>query len=194
MRDPAARIPRLKHQNRTVAQQRVIDVFSLPGQLNVDDNHVLNTLAQHPDLAEPFLIFNRHLLKTSTLPVRLRQIAIMRVAWMCKSTYVWASHLRTSLRAGLVGEDFEPISVGLTHSHWNSEEKAVLHATEQLVETANLDDAAWHALANFLDQQQLLDFLFTVGNYLLLSLVCNATRIEREEELQELAERYGSPT
>lgn len=192
-RDPAARIPRLGRENRTKAQQKVIDVFSLPGQLDVDDNHVLNTFARHPDLAEPFLIFNRHLLKSSTMPVRLRQIAIMRVAWIRKSRYVWASHLRTSLRAGLVAEDFEPIAMGGSALHWNSEEQSVLRATDQLVETSDLDDDTWQALASFLDHQQLLDFLFTVGNYLQLSLVCNAIRIEREKELQDLADRLGSP-
>jgi 4-carboxymuconolactone decarboxylase len=192
-KEPTPRIPRLGKENRTAAQQKVIDVFSLPGQLNVDDNHVLNTLARHPDLAHPFLTFNRHLLKSSTLPVRLRQIAIMRVAWIRKSRYVWASHLRTSLRAGLLEGDFEPIAIGETAMHWNSEEKSVLRATDQLVECSDLDDESWQALSRFLDTQQLLDFLFTVGNYIQLSLVCNAIRIEREEELQQLADRLGSP-
>ncbi len=192
-RDPAARIPRLQPEDRTAAQQKVIDVFALPGQLNVEQNHVLNTFAHHPELAEPFLIFNRHLLKTSTLPVRLRQIAILRVAWIRKSSYVWSSHLRTSLRAGLEEADFTPVGIGESSPHWNSEEKTVLHATDQLVDSSDLDDETWQALGRFLDYQQLLDFLFTVGTYVQLALVCNAIRIEREDELQDLAERLGSP-
>ena len=39
----------------------------------------------------------------------------------------------------------------------------------------------------------LMDFLFTVGAYALLGMVCNALRIEREDALLELAEKYGAP-
>lgn len=192
-KDPPARIPQLKKEHRTQAAQAVIDVFSLPGQLNVDSNYVLNTLAQHPVLAQPFLTFNLHLLKTSTLSVRLRQIAIMRVAWLKQSRYVWSSHLRTSLRAGLSDADFEPVKEGEKSSHWNHQERVVLHATDQLIEASDIDDPTWQALSEFFDHQQSLDFLFTVGNYIQLALVCNATRIEREDDLLALAERYGAP-
>jgi len=48
-------------------------------------------------------------------------------------------------------------------------------------------------MTTFLDQRQVMDFLFTVGAYALLGMVCNALRIEREDALLELAEQYGAP-
>lgn len=192
-KDPAARIPCLSREERSEAAQHVIDIFSLSSNLDVDDNHVLNTFAHHPALAEPFLNYNYYLLRSSTLPARLRQIAIMRVAWLRKSRYVWSSHLRTSLRAGLEAQDFEPIKDGPHAAYWNDQEKAVLHATDELVTTSNIENDSWQALSETLDRQQLLDFLFTVGTYLQISLVTNAIRIEREDDLLQLAERFGAP-
>jgi len=171
----------------------IIALFAGPGRINVDENHVLNTLVHNPELARHFLLFNRYLLMSSTLPVRLRQIAIMRVAWVRKARYVWSSHLRTSLRNGLSGEEFEPVKEGETSAYWNAEERIILRATDQAMENSDLDDATWHALSGFLDQQQIMDFLFTVGAYALLGMACNALRIEREEALLELAEKYGAP-
>lgn len=192
-RDPPARIGRIAPEQKTDDMRDTIALFAGPGRINVDENHVLNTLVHHPDLARHFLLFNRYLLMSSTLPVRLRQIAIMRVAWISKARYVWSSHLRTSLRNGLSGEEFEPVKEGETSPYWNTEERIILRAADQATENSDLDDATWQALSGFLSQQQIMDFLFTVGAYALLGMACNALRIEREDALLELAERYGAP-
>jgi len=123
----------------------------------------------------------------------LRQIAIMRVAWIKKARYVWSSHLRTSLRNGLSGEEFEPVKVGETSPYWSHEERIILRATDQAMENSDVDDATWQKLTAFLDERQVMDFLFTVGAYALLGMVCNSLRIEREDALLELAEKYGAP-
>jgi alkylhydroperoxidase family enzyme len=191
--DPEARISRIPAAQRTDEMRDIISLFAGPGRINVDNNYVLTTFVHHPDLARSYLSFNRYLLMSSTLPVRLRQIAIMRVAWLKKGRYVWASHLRTSLRNDLCGDDFPPIKEGEHSPHWTNEERYILRATDQLMENTDLDDATWSLLCEFLETKQVLDFLFTVGAYSLLSLVCNAIRIEREPELLELVEMYGEP-
>lgn len=191
--DPPARIPVIDADQKTDEQWDTIRLFAGPGRINVDDNPVLNTFVQHPELARQFLTFNRYLLMDSTLPVRLRQIAIMRVAWLRKARYVWSSHLRTSLRNGLSGEVFEPVKQGPDCEYWNDEERAVLAATDQITAVGDLDDAHWQALGHYLDRRQVMDLLFTVGAYALLGQVCNALRIGRQDELLQLAEQYGAP-
>jgi len=190
-RDPHARIPPVAADQRTDDMRDIIALFAGPGRINVDNNHVLTTFVQHPELARAYLSFNRYLLMSSTLPVRLRQIAIMRVAWLKKGRYVWASHLRTSLRNGLCAEDFPAIKEGASAPRWTGQERRILHAVDQLMACNDLDDATWASLAEFLETRQILDFLFTVGAYSLLSLVCNAIRIEREPELLALAGIHG---
>lgn len=192
-KDPAARIPPVSSDERTEAVWELIELFSGPGRLNVDENPVLNTLGQHPDLAKTFLTFNRYLLLSSTLPVRLRQIAILRVCWVKKARYMWSSHLRTSLRNGFDGEEFEPVKVGQGSPYWNKQERIVISVADKLMANADLDDDSWESLADFLDRRQIMDLLFTIGTYVQLSMVLNAIRVEREQELLELAKRYGSP-
>jgi 4-carboxymuconolactone decarboxylase len=193
-RDGKPRVPRIPADQRTPEMLDIISMFAGAGRINVDNNYVLTTFINHPDLARSYLAFNRYLLMSSTLPVRFRQLAIMRVAWLKKGRYVWASHLRTSLRNGLHGEDFPPIKEGEHSAYWSEQEKAVLRATDQMMEDNDIDEATWSSLSQFLETKQRLDFVFTVGAYALLSVVCNAIRIEREQDLLDLVDIYGEPT
>lgn len=193
MTDPAPRVPLITDDQRTDEVRKMFAAFEQVGGKNLDHHHVMKTYAQHPALSEPLLTFNAHLLGSSTLPVRLRQIAILRVAWTRRCRYMWASHLMLSLYNDFVEADFEAVKTGAASSHWSELERAVLTATDQLRDTSDLDDAAWTALELHLERRQIMDLLFTVGAYVMLAMAMNAMRIEREPHLIELAERYGSP-
>lgn len=193
MTDPAPRVPQITEAERTDAVRAMFAAIAGVGSQDIEHHHVLMTFGQHPGLTHPFLGFNRHLLSTSTLPVRWRQIAILRVAWTRRCRYMWASHLKLSLGVGLSGDDFEAVKAGAAASHWTDDERTLLRAVDQLRDQSDLDDATWGALAGMLDRRQIMDFLFTVGAYVALALAFNAMRIQREPDLIELAEQYGSP-
>lgn len=193
MPDPAPRMPQITEAERTDEVRAMFAAIAGAGTADVEDHYVLKTFAQHPALTKPFLDFNLHLLTTSTLPVRLRQIAILRVAWVKRARYMWASHMRLSLGLGLTPEDFEAAKTGAAAPHWSGAEGVIIRATEQLMAQSDLDDASWEELSAHLSRQQIMDFLFTVGAYAALAMVFNATRIQREPDLIELAARYGSP-
>ncbi|MDB5968614.1 MAG: pcaC [Hydrocarboniphaga sp.] len=194
MTETALRIPLITEAQRNTGEVRAM-FAAMDGvsKLNNENNHALNTLAQHPALATPYLAFNKHLLTTTTLPLRLRQIAILRVGWLQHSRYIWTSHVGVSLRRGLEPEMFEPIKLGAGSEYWSHPERAVLRAVEQLRDRSDLDDATWAELSSHLDQRQIMDLLFTVGTYMLLALTYNAIRMQLEPELLEFAQQYGSP-
>lgn len=192
-KDPAARIAPVTLEDRTDDAREIIDIFAGSARTNIDENPVLNTFARHPALAKAFLPFNSYLLTSSTLPVRLRQLAILRVCWIKRARYMWSSHLRTSLLRGFDGEEFSQVKLGADSPYWNEQEREVLAATDHLLEKGTLDDQRWEALAAFFSRQQIMDFLFTVGTYVQLSMVINAIGIAREDELLDLAATYGAP-
>src|SRR3546814_6302171 len=76
---------------------------------------------------------------------------------------MWASHLRTSLRLGLVPDDFAAIRRGPEAPHWSPAERTILATVNELRDHAALCDASWAALRGVLDERQAMDFLFTVG-------------------------------
>ncbi len=193
MTDPAQRIPQITEAERTDVVRAIFDAIASVGPMNIEHHPVLMTFAQHPVLTHPFMVFNNHLLSTSTLPVRPRQIAILRVAWEKRSVYMWSSHLQMSLRLGLEEEVFEAVKQGADSAHWSPFERTILQATDQLMASSEIDDACWDALSGYLDRQQIMDLLFTVGAYVLLAMPFNTLRIQRQPDLIELGERYGVP-
>jgi alkylhydroperoxidase family enzyme len=191
--DLPARLPQVKQNEVTDDMRAFLARWSGGMFRNVSVNPVLLTFAHHPHLADVFSQFNIHLLSSSTLPVKQRQIAIMRTAWICKATYMWSSHLRTSINIGLQPDMYKPIQVGASDPYFTEFERTIIRATEELVNDKKVGDVNWQALSGEWNNQQMLDFLFTVGCYVAVAGVMRSTGVEREPELLELAAKYGAP-
>ena len=191
--DPPARMPQLAPEDFSDVAKEMFARWKTGPFKDADKNPVLRTFVHHPMLADLFSQLNIHLLLTNTVPVRQRQIAIMRTAWLCKARYMWSSHLRTSLGFGLEPELFKPLQIGASDPYFTPFEQTIIRATEDLVNDRLISDVNWAALSAEWSNQQLLDFMFTVGAYVTVAGVMRSTGVEREPELLELAERYGAP-
>jgi 4-carboxymuconolactone decarboxylase len=149
--------------------------------------NALATLVRHPDLAAAFLPFNTRLLLRSTLPPRLRELAILRVARRSGCAYEWAYHTKIAAKAGLSEAEIEAAGRGETAESdevidRSELDRAVLEAVDELAEGCNLSDRTWGTLAAYLDERQLMDLVFTVGAYVLLAMAFNTFGVEPEHE------------
>ena len=143
--------------------------------------NALATLVRHPDLTVAFLPFNTRLLLRSTLPPRLRELAILRVARRSGCAYEWAHHTKIAAKAGLSEAEIEAAGDGKAIGPGELD-RAVLDAVDELAEGCNLSDRTWSTLAVHLDERQLMDLVFTVGAYVLLAMAFNTFGVEPEHE------------
>lgn len=134
--------------------------------------NIFRTLAHHPDLMERWLVFGNHVLARSTLEPRHREMAILRIAWLCGSDYAWGQHALIALASGLTQEDIDNIPLGAGSSRWTALERGIISATDELHAEACVSDTTWQQLA-LLDVQQRLDLIFAVGQYRLVSMALN---------------------
>jgi len=191
--DPPARLPQVRDEDFTDETRAFFGQWTGGIFKDADKNPVLRTFAHHPDLANAFSPLNIHLLSANSLPVKLRQIAIMRVAWITGATYMWSSHLNTSKSCGLSDDFYGPVQRGADDPYFSDLERAVIRAAEDLVREQKISDANWQVLRAEWSEKQLLDFMFTVGCYTMVAGVMRSTGAERQEDLLELAEQYGAP-
>jgi 4-carboxymuconolactone decarboxylase len=192
--DPPARMPQVGPDDFTQETRDFFDQWTGGIFKGADKNPVLRTFAHHPKLAGLFSALNVHLLSTNTLPVKLRQIAIMRTAWITGAVYMWSSHLNTSISCGLSDDMYAPIQNGPDDPYFTPFERVVMLATEELVQNHKISDANWQALSAEWNNQQMLDFMFTVGTYAMVAGVMRSTGAERLPDLLALAEKYGAPS
>jgi 4-carboxymuconolactone decarboxylase len=135
--------------------------------------NIFTTLAHHPQLLKRWLVFATHILQKSSLPPREREMLILRIGWLCRSEYEWGQHVQIGKGSGLDDADIARISAGPNAPGWTEAESALLRATDELHRDARIGDATWAVLSRYFDTQQILDLVFTVGNYNLVSMALN---------------------
>ena len=174
------RVPPLPADQWDDSVDRALSVMLPPERRNPDNaSNILSTFVNHPDLTKEFLRFNVHLLFNSTLPPRLRELAILRVAHRTDSPYEWAQHVKMGLREGLTDGDIADVQRGHAADEFD---RAVLAAVDELLDTYELSDATWSALGERFDKRQRMDFVFTVGCYVTVSMALKTFGVELEQE------------
>ena len=143
--------------------------------------NIFATLAAHPQLLKRWLVFAGHVLNKSTLPAREREIAILRMGWLCRAEYEWGHHVAIGKQAGLSDDDIKRIAEGPDAPGLDSFEATLIRAVDELHANTFIGDATWKALAERYSTEQLLDFLFTAGQYKMVSMVLNSSGIQLEE-------------
>jgi 4-carboxymuconolactone decarboxylase len=148
--------------------------------------NVLGLLLRHPQLAGRFLAYNARLLTKPTVEPRLRELAILRVAWSTRAPYEWLQHVRMARMVGVTDDEIAAIAGTGAEHEWSPLEADVLAATDQLLERHRIDDDTWARLASELDERELIELLFVVGTYTALAMVFNSVELELDPDLHEI--------
>ena len=141
--------------------------------------NLVATLMRHPSLARSFLRFNFHLLYGSTLPARLRELAILRVAHLADCEYEWRHHVAMGREAGLSDDVIAGIERGAASDDLDT---AIIAAVDELQRDTNVSDATWTTLSAHLGERQLMDLIFTIGCYGALAMAINTFGVEPDQE------------
>lgn len=144
--------------------------------------NIFRTLAHHPDLARRWMVFANHVLFKSHLPAREREIAILRVGWRCQSEYEFAQHRVIGMEAGLDADEIERIKLG-PDAGWDGLDRLIILATDELHDDHVVSDATWEALGEHLSTTQLMDLVFAVGQYTLVSMALRSFGVPLDDFL-----------
>jgi len=143
--------------------------------------NIFATLIHHPKLMKRWQVFGNHVLNKSTLPPRERELLILRIGWLCRSEYEFGQHVVIGKREGLSDEEIERVTLGPDAEGWDPFDSTLLRAADELHGDAFLSDATWNALAAHYDTKQMLDVVFTVGQYNLVSMALNTLGVQQDE-------------
>jgi AhpD family alkylhydroperoxidase len=182
------RLPPLPAEEWDEAVERALSTMLPPERLNPRDaGNALMTFARHPALAKAFLRFNIHLLYSSTLPPRVRELAILRVAHRRDCTYEWTQHVALAKKAGISDDEIAAVrrAGGGSAGDFDEFECAVLTGVDELEEKSQLSDETWAALGKRLDDRQRMDYVFTVGCYALVAMAFNTFGVELEDAAED---------
>ncbi|MFM9591764.1 carboxymuconolactone decarboxylase family protein [Streptomyces scabiei] len=137
------------------------------------------TLAHHEDALRRHLVFSNHVLGKNTLPLPSRELMILRIAARAQAAYEWDQHVRIARRAGLADDTILAAATG-AWDELDDLDRVLLSATDSLVERQGVDDDLWIRLTEHLSTEQVIDVLYTVGQYLTIATVINTLGIRTE--------------
>jgi alkylhydroperoxidase family enzyme len=143
--------------------------------------NIFQTLARHPKLLKRWLVFGNHVLVKSTLSPRERELLILRTGWNCRAEYEWGQHVVIGRQVGLGDDEIERVTRGPDAPGWDPIEAALLRAADELHRDHRIGDATWSALSTHYGTQQLMDLVFTVGQYTLVSMALNSFGVQLDE-------------
>lgn len=151
-------------------------------------SHILGIYAWNPALMRGWLPFSNHL-RNSSLPDRIREMAIIRTAWLGRGEYEWAQHVRMSRAGGfLTDAELDALGSGPDDQEWSPEDAAVVRAVDDMVLRKNVSNEVWQQLEKRFDRQQLIDLVFTVGTYDMHSMAFATLGLQLEPGMQRFAD------
>ncbi len=155
-------------------------LFGIPGEevpragsghardpLNFD---ILGVLARHPEMARVFMSYNAFLLQRGELPLRLRELAILRLAHARRSAFFWGEHVRVAMAGGLSEDDIAGLARG--NDEFDGVDRLVLEATDEMLADGRASAATWKRLVDELGTHQAMELIFVVGTYAMLAMAC----------------------
>ena len=143
--------------------------------------NIMATLANYSKLYNRWRVFGNHVLFKSSLPPREREILILRIGWLCQAEYEWGQHVIIGKKAGLNDEEIIQIIEGPNAKGWDPFDATLLLAVDELYIDSFITDSTWQKLSKKYNEHQLIDLVFTVGQYNLVSMVLNTLGIQLED-------------
>ena len=145
--------------------------------------NIFKVLAHHPKLVKRWTPFAGHVLAKQTLPFRDREILILRIGWLNQAEYEFAQHELIARRGGFNDADIERIKAGPKAAGSSAHEAALMQAADDLYESSVVSDATWATLAKTYSTEQLMDMIFTVGQYNMVSWALNSLGVPLDDFL-----------
>jgi 4-carboxymuconolactone decarboxylase len=136
------------------------------------------TLAHRPRLLTRVNSLGSCLMFGSVIPARERELVILRTAGSGHCAYEVSHHRSLGAAAGLTEQEIEAALDPASPHPWSAADRALLRVTDELVEGADVSDAAWTDLDSVLDEGGRVELLVLVGFYRMLAGLLNGARVE----------------
>jgi 4-carboxymuconolactone decarboxylase len=153
------------------------ELLPLTAQPGREPPRTMAVLARQPDLLAPFLGWAAALALNGMLTPRDHELLALRVASNCGSEFEWVEHVEYARAAGLADEEIALVGKAIDEGSWTDSERALLRTADELNIDCDVSNETWTLLATHYEQPALVEILFVVGQYTMLSMVANAAGI-----------------
>jgi 4-carboxymuconolactone decarboxylase len=168
------RLPPLPEAMLSAAQRRVVDAITQGPRGRLGGPFI--ALLRSPELCQRTQMLGEYLRYDSSVPHRLRELAILATARHWRQNFEWSSHAAIAERAGLPRALIDALAAGRSPEPLAAEEAAVLGFCEELHQHQAVSDAAYERARDVLGEAGVVELCGICGYYALLAMVLNVAR------------------
>jgi alkylhydroperoxidase family enzyme len=154
-------------------------------QIGIDPKYltqpIWTMLLARPKLAKPVYDLLTDLLFRGNMPVRTRELLIMRIAWTTGSEFEWAQHWKVATSAGVAPEAIVGVREWESSDLYSDAERAVLCATDDVVREAAISKASFAALSEHFDEAILLELTAAIATWFFISVIARSLCVPLDE-------------
>lgn len=139
--------------------------------------NIFRALSHSPEALRRFMKFGSYFLDEGKLDPKLRELAILRAGYLCRAPYEVSQHVSFGRRVGLSDSQIRGVAEP-NHALFAPKEMAVLAFAGELTSGARVSDAPYSAVAEFLNDEEIVELILVIGYYNMVSRALNALEVD----------------
>jgi 4-carboxymuconolactone decarboxylase len=153
---------------RAARRGRVINVYRL--------------LLHSPSLAETWFEHNNAVRWRTGLDGRLREMVIIRIAYLTRARYVLGQHVpKLALAEGLTLGECDALAEWRDAKLFDARERAVFAYTDAMTRDVEVPDTVFEPLREHFDDRQIVELTVLIGTYAMHVRVFEALKLDPEQ-------------
>lgn len=153
--------------------------------------NVLGAIMHTPDTFGPFLEYWVTCKSKMALSVREQELVILRMGCLYRSNYVWKHHVPVAREFGVTDAELDAVRAGHAAALPTPREQALLALTDELVNARSISPAVWAERRAAITDQQVVDLIALVSQYVFFALMNNALQVQIEPALAHIPPLEG---
>ena len=155
--------------------------------------NVVKLVANCPQMGTEYLRFAGSVVRGETVPMKLRELATLRVGNLAGADYEFLHHTPLGLAAGLTRKQIDEIGDWEKSSEFDDQERAVLRYTDEIARDNDLTDETFGKLRGLFNEHDVVELTLVIGYFLMLCRILVALQLELEPGLKPETSSPSSP-
>ncbi len=135
-------------------------------------------LLQSPELGDRVQRLGAYIRFESAIPRALNEMAILLAGRRWNAQYEFYAHRQLGLAAGMRPAIADAIALGQRPDPMDADETAVWEFSHELLETTEVSDARFQAVAARFGERGVIDLVGAIGYYSMVCMVLNVDRVQ----------------
>jgi len=158
--------------DKMTPEQKTMTDHLLAGERKTADGP-FNVMLRSPEMGDLAQKLGAQLRFHSSLPDKLKELAIITTGRYWTAQYEWYAHKRLALQAGVSQATVDAIAAGRRPTSMTADEEVVYNFCNELLNTKQVSDGVFQAAKVRLGERGVVDLIGVMGYYHLVSMLLN---------------------